>query len=516
MADILRKREPILICLLLGVLTLAVFRQVTRYDFVRFDDDVYITMMTHVLQYGISVPTITWAFLTTYNANWHPLTWISYLADVELFEFHAGGFHLTNLLLHVANVVLLFLVLRRMTKNMWRSAFVAALFAVHPLHVESVAWISERKDVLSTLFWILTMRAYVQYTERATFGRQLVVWVVFALGLMAKPMLVTLPLVLLLMDFWPLRRLRLLDDKHGRGSSLMDLVWEKMPLFGLSMASCLITYQAQQASGATEAMGVFPFPLRAANALVSYVRYIGKTLLPINLSVFYPHPGNSIPVWQIIGSAALLVIITALVVRAAKSRPYLFVGWFWYMITLIPVIGLVQVGRQAMADRYTYVPLIGLFIAAAYARVGVWEYGSVGEKATGRSRLRAAALPIVACIVVGVLAFGAWRQTGYWKDSITLFGHGIAVTRDNHTLHANMALALDDQGRHEEAIKHNREAIRIDPDSPQAHNNLAVELYFIGEYAEAWKEVRLAEELGAEPNPEFIEALREKMPEGEK
>lgn len=487
----LGRHITIVICLLLVVLTLAVFAQTLWHDFIRLDDDVYITLNEQVLQYGLSRATIWWALTTKYNANWHPLTWISYLTDAELFEFEPWGYHLTNLLLHVANVLLLFLVLSRMTGSVWKSAFVAALFAIHPLHVESVAWVAERKDVLSTFLWLLTMWAYVRYTERASMTRQLALWAVFALGLMAKPMLVTLPLVLLLLDYWPL----------GRTSKtrFLDLVWEKLPIFGFSLASCIITFQAQSAGGAVGAVQLFTPLIRANNAVVAYVSYMLKTIVPIRLSVYYPHFGPFIPVWQVVGSALILTAITVLVVRAARTRRYLPVGWFWYLVTLVPVIGIVQVGSQAMADRYTYVPLIGLFIIAA------WGIPDIVK----RSQI----LRVPAVIVILLLAAVAARQASYWKDSVTLFEHGISVTQHNSVLHADLGLALRDLNRNDEAIAHYEEALRINPRFAEAHNNLAVALYFKGDYKGAWREAHLAAQYGVMPDQGFLQALSEQMPD---
>lgn len=506
MAEILRKRTTIVVCVMLAVLTLAVFGQTLGHDFIRLDDDVYITLNKEILQYGLSRATIEWAFRTTYNANWHPLTWISYLVDVELFEFNPWGYHLTNVLLHLANVLLVFLVLSRMTGAVWKSAFVSALFAIHPLHIESVAWVAERKDVLSTFFWLLAMWAYVRYVERTTMWRQALLWGTFILGLLAKPMLVTFPFVLLLLDYWPMRRLRPDAEKKQDRITAADLFWEKLPLFGFVVASCFVTFQAQKASGAVGAMNSFPLVMRMGNALVSYIAYLVKTVVPTRLSVYYPHMGPLIPKWQIIGSAILLVAITILVIRAGKKRPYLPVGWFWYVGTMIPVIGLVQVGAQAMADRYTYVPLIGIFIIAAW---GIPDLFSRFVRPLSHS----AFLPIGAVAVILVLATLAGIHTHRWRDSESLFTYGISVTKYNSVLHQDLGNALRDQGRNEEAIEQYRAALRINPSIASAHHNLAVALYWEGDYEEAWKESYLAASYGMQPDPRFIEALDEEMPD---
>ena len=492
---ILRRYAVVLISLALITMTLAVFWRVAGFAFTTYDDDLYVTDNPAV-KAGLNRHTLAWAFHTTCGSNWHPLTWISFLTDSRIFGLNAGAFHSINLLFHLANVVLLFLFLRRLTKSLWRSAFVAALFAIHPLHVESVAWIAERKDVLSTLFWILTMWAYVWYTERPNLGRQALVLVAFALGLMAKPMLVTLPLVLLLLDYWPLRRFK--------GTKAADLIWEKLPMFSLSFALSLMTFKAQQSGGSMIHPPVF---LRIENAFVSSAGYIVKMIVPRGLAVLYPYPENGLPLWEVLGSAALLVCVTVLVLKAAIRHPYLAVGWLWYVITLLPVIGLVQVGSQAMADRYTYVPLIGLFLMVAWfpERWGDGVMGRWGEKA----------LAGVAGILIAVLAICAWVQVGYWRDSITLFQRAVAVTEDNDIMYTDLGVAYDKDDQIEQAIWAYNEAVRILPEAPEPHNNLAVIYYGIGEYEKAWYEIGQCRKCGFEPKEELIRLLSEKMPEPE-
>src|ERR1051326_2205979 len=350
------RREQILICLSLLGLIIAVYWPVARFNFVNYDDPEYVSENPHV-QTGLSVVNVAWAFRTTFFENWHPLTWLSYLLDYQIFGLKPGAFHLVNLFFHGMNTLLLFAILNRITGARWPSAFVAVIFGLHPLHVESVAWVAERKDVLSVFFGLLTIWAYVRYTERpkAKGGPYLAALLFFALSLMAKPMLVTLPFILLLLDFWPLGRM---VNRSAIKDSLR-LVLEKGPFFALTGVSCVVTYLAQHQAVATVAglsMGK-----RLANAFVSYVRYVGKTFWPVDLAVFYPHPGQW-PYWQVIGSVLVLGIITLLVFRVRRERPYLLVGWLWFLGTLVPVIGLVQVGWQSLADRYTYFPLIGLLI----------------------------------------------------------------------------------------------------------------------------------------------------------
>jgi len=371
-----------IIAVLLVVLTLGVYLRALGNGFTIFDDDDYVTNNQMVLQ-GLTSDGINWAFHTFKNSNWHPLTWISHMLDVSLFDMEPLGHHLTSVLLHLANTLLLFWFLHRLTRCPWRSGFVAALFAIHPLHVESVAWIAERKDVLSTFFWMVTMLAYLRYVEKPTFERQLLVIIPYGLGLLAKPMLVTLPLMLLLLDYWPLRRASLFGEKPSKNAaSLYDLFWEKLPLFGLSAASCFMTYHAQKAGHAVAELNLLPLGVRAANGVCSYVSYLGKTIWPARLAALYPHPDRTIPEWQTVVSALIMIAITVLVIRALRSRPYLAVGWLWFVGTLVPVIGLVQVGEQAMADRYTYIPLIGIFIMVAW---GVNASGRGGEGARGRA-----------------------------------------------------------------------------------------------------------------------------------
>jgi Flp pilus assembly protein TadD len=466
-----------LIALILAVITVIAFWGVLGNQFIRFDDDTYITANPNV-QTGLTSRNLLWAFNVGYCGNWHPLTWISHMLDCRLFGLNPRGHHAVNLAFHVLNVLLLFFVLVRMTKSGWKSALVAALFAVHPLHVESVAWAAERKDVLSAFFWMLAMGAYVLYAERPSAGRYLAVMILFALGLTAKPMLVTLPLALLLLDYWPLGRLTFGKPAPKGSRSLRALAIEKIPLFVLCAGSAVITFIAQQRKEAVSSLDLIPLGVRIENALVSYASYIVKMLVPRNLAPLYPHPVAALPVWQVAGASLLLAAMTFFVIKARRSRPYLLVGWLWYIVTLIPVIGLVQVGGQAMADRYTYVPLIGLFI------MGIWGMGdgeTRGRGDTGARRLGMAA----AAVVLGALIIGTRIQVGYWHDEVSLFSHTLRSTRSNYVIHNSLGLALSEQGRSEEAIAEFQKALEIAPNYVSALLDLGIEVWKQGKTDEA-------------------------------
>jgi len=457
-------RSALWISLALVIATLVVYAPMRHYDFVDFDDPLYVSQNPH-LTGGLTAANVAWAFTAGYATNWHPLTWMSHMLDVQLFGLNAGAQHLTSLALHIANVLLLFWLLRRMTGATWQSAFIAALFAVHPLHVESVAWIAERKDVLSTLFWLLTMWAYVSYAQQPRWTRYLAVLVLFALGLMAKPMLVTLPFVLLLVDLWPLARLRL---------GLRRLILEKLPLLALAGSSIVVTYLVQLQGGAVAGLAVIALRRRIANALVSYIVYIVKMAWPRGLIVFYPYPAV-IPAWQPITACLLLIGISIAAVRAWRRRPYIPVGWFWYVGTLVPVIGLVQVGRQALADRYTYVPLIGLFIVIAWG---------VPDLLT-RRRQRSVPIAAAAVIAIAAYAIAAQRQLTYWENASILWTHELDVTPDSERAHNVVGLLLADQGKTADAISHFFEAVRIDPSYADAQKNLGAILAKQGRIDEA-------------------------------
>jgi len=464
-----------LIAAILLAVTFVAFYQTLGHDFIRFYDDDEYVVKNPMVSAGLTKEGIVWAFTKSHSANWHPLTWMSHMLDCRLYKLNPMGHHLTSLLFHIANVLLLFWVLTLMTRSLWRSGFVAALFAIHPLHVESVAWVAERKDVLSTFFWILTMLAYVWYVRRPGIGRYLLVALAFVMGLMSKPMLVTLPFALLLLDYWPLGRLR--------SGNARKAVLEKAPLWGLSIASSIITYAVQQKAGAVAMLGQFPVAVRIGNALVAYVGYIVKMLWPSGLAFYYPRSGNPLAAWQVVGAIIVLVCISVFVIRAARKRPYLAMGWLWYLGTLIPVIGLIQVGSHAMADRYTYVPLIGLFIIVAWG---------VPEFLARRKPKEAPLLAILAVIVIVVLTVCTWIQVGYWKDGVTLYEHALACTTNNAMTHNNLGNVLFEQNEFAKAAEHFSAALEIDPKMAEARNNLGNALVKMGRVEEGIAQYREA------------------------
>jgi tetratricopeptide (TPR) repeat protein len=492
MIERLYNHRRLLICILLAAVTLAVYLPVRNYEFLHYDDDVYVTDNTAVKS-GLSRQGVEWAFTTGHAANWHPLTWLSLMLDCQLFGVKAGPMHVVSVLFHVANTILLFLVLARMTKGVWQSAFIAALFALHPLHVESVAWIAERKDVLSTLFWLLTMLAYVRYAERPSAGRYIAVLVLFAVGLMAKPMLVTLPFVLLLLDYWPLERRtedRGQKTKDGnRKASLKWLIIEKIPLIALSAASSVVTFIFQQRGGAVIESNKILLDERVLNAVVSYLAYLGKMVWPVNLAALYPHPVDTIPVWRAVISGVVLILITIFVVYHARRYKYLLVGWFWYLGTLVPVIGIVQVGAQAMADRYTYVPLIGIFIIIAFGT----------EELLKEKPFRKIVLGVLAGVSLSACAVVTSHQIKYWKDSLSLFEHTLNIVTDSPIMENNYANILMDKGRPAEAVAYLSKAIKLHPGSPEIHNNYGNALRETGKVDEAIEHYKIALKL----NPDF-------------
>jgi len=475
--ELIVKHRDILVCLFLVMATLAVYWPVQNYDFVNFDDNKYIYENRYV-QEGLTLESITWAFTTVHMSNWHPLTWLSHMLDYQFFGMNPGWHHLTNLLLHTANTLLLFLVFRKMTGSSWQSGFTAALFALHPLHVESVAWVSERKDVLSTFFWMLSMWSYIRYVQRPRIDNYLLVLLFFILGLMAKPMLVTLPFVLLLLDFYPLNRFQFQPPNGGadaqQRSIALRLFLEKIPLFVLAAMSSAMTFYAQNHGGAVVSLEDIPIQARMANALISYVYYIFKMIYPSKLAVLYPHP-EILPWWRISGACLLLLSISFSAIRVIKQSPYFAVGWLWYLGTLVPVIGLVQVGNQSMADRYTYVPLIGIFIIIAWGvpeLLAQWRYRKVWLAAS-------------ATAVLAILTATTWKQVGAWENSLTLFERTLKITSNNYLPHNNLGVALDEQGRTAEAIAHYLQALRIKPDYVDAYYNLGNALGKQGRTAEA-------------------------------
>ena len=481
------------VCALLLAAVALVFGQTLRHEFVNYDDDQYVYNNPQVVR-GFTAQGVDWAFMQFHCSNWHPLTWLSHMLDCQLYGLnHVGGHHLTNVLLHASSALLLFLVLRKMTGDLWPCAFVAALFAIHPLHVESVAWVAERKDVLSGIFFMLTLAAYAGYARRPfSLLRYLLVTVLFALGLLAKPMLVTLPFVLLLLDYWPLRRglgavgggqcegSRSLPTAHRPAprvprppTSFLRLIVEKLPWLVLAAASCVMTYSAQ--GTAVIVLQRIPLPTRIANALVSSVAYLGHFFYPVGLAVFSPHPQYSLPVGRIVGSELLLAGISLAVVAWWRKYPYLPVGWLWYLGMLVPVIGLVQVGFQAMADRYTYLTQIGPYIALAWGAKDVTRHWTCRRSLCGAG----------SAMVVAALMCCAWRQVSYWKDDEALWSHTLDCTSNNCVAHGNLGRALAGHRRLDEAIVHYRQALEIEPNYTETHGNLGNALAAQGKLDEA-------------------------------
>jgi len=513
--------KPLFFGLGLSLLTLVVFLPVLQAQFVNFDDELYVVNNSRV-QAGLTWSGFVWAWQTIVASNWHPLTMLSHMLDCQLYGLNPKGHHLTSLLLHAAAVWLLFEVLRRMTGYTWRSAAVAALFAIHPLHVESVAWVAERKDVLSGLFFVLSLGAYLRYTRRPTAGTYAAVILTVAAGLLSKSMLVTLPCVLLLVDIWPLGRLPVTSWSAAK-PALRPLLLEKIPLFVLAMVMSGITISTQSKSLAR--LTAVPVARRFGNALVSCVSYLGKTFWPERLAAFYPLPA-AVPPWKAGAAALLLATVTALVLLRLRRSPWLAVGWFWFLGMLVPVIGILQVGRQAMADRYTYLPSIGLFLAL------IWE---AAELSSRWKITRRVALPATAA-VLAVLAVLCRAQVDTWRNSRTLFSHAVAVTEGNYLAHLNLGVAiardgdeagamqeyrtalaiqpnmieaqaalgtsLHKQGKSAEALPHLRRAVQLRPDSPRLRQTLAVTLEDLGRRDEAVLQLRKALEL----SPRFADA----------
>jgi protein O-mannosyl-transferase len=514
-------RNELLIAFGLIAVTLIVYAQVMSHQFITLDDNRYIRD-NPIVNHGLTLTGVAWAFTTFHATNWHPLTWLSHMLDSQIFGLNAGGHLLVNALIHASNTLLLFLFLRRVTGAKWRSAIVAALFALHPLHVESVAWAAERKDTLATFFGLLSLVAYARYVETTSWKRYAFVAVTLALGLMAKPMLVTWPFVLLLLDYWPLRRCQWQRAAGTEGfvRALVPLVREKLPLFCLVAASMVITFIAQLHGGAVRTLVDVSVSLRLSNAVVSYAKYLFLTVWPSDLAVYYPFPRTGVPVWQLACSIVLLAIITALALRQANKRPYLLMGWLWFVGTLVPVIGLVQVGSAAMADRYYYVPSIGLFVAIVFGLSDLARAFRIDRVAMGA--LTVAALSILACLTA--------VQIGRWRNSATLFQYTLSVTPDNRAIErvmenylgtvsgesgrydeaaahfakalriepdffealisdadirSNLGLLLARQGRAAEAVEQLNEVLRLNPNSAEAHNNLGVVLLRLGKAEES-------------------------------
>jgi protein O-mannosyl-transferase len=483
-------RRVWLVCLILVLGVFAVYGPVLRHGFTNIDDGLYVADNAHI-QNGLTWDGFIWAFSTGHSSNWHPLTWLSHMLDCQLYGPKPAGHHLTNLLFHTLNSLLLFLVLRRMTGALWRSALVAALFAWHPLHVESVAWISERKDVLSTFFGLLTLLAWVRYTEKPSKTGYVLTLLLYALGLMSKPMLVTLPFLLLLLDYWPLNRIYDANGDRKRGS-IAGLFWEKLPFFVLALASCVVTYLVQRHGGSVMSMENLPLGHRLANALLACVGYLRKMVWPSDLAIFYPLP-VSLSAVRVLAAAALLALISAVAVVWRKRRPWLLVGWLWFLGTLVPVLGFVQVGNQSMADRYTYLPLVGVFIMLVWGLAEI--FGSEPLRRPGLGW--AVAVPaLFACL------FTARMQVNYWKDDEALFGHALAVTTGNINARVNLGSYLNRLGRYQEARDQLLAALLIEPDSALALAALGANCSLQGDAAGAERYLELA----LRRQPEFGDA----------
>ena len=505
----MNKKFKYLIVILLILISFIAFGRIMANDFINFDDDIYITGNNYIKS-GINTESIKWAFTSSHAANWHPLTWLSHMLDWQLFGANASGHHLVNLLLHIGSAILLFLFLNKTTGSLWPSAFVAAMFALHPLRVESVAWASERKDVLSMFLGMATIYVYALYVENHKLSKYFLCLALFALSLLAKPMLVTLPFLLLLLDYWPLGRwqkalkpqLLPVGNKGGlvknkakqrktnstkykkisiplvdRSKTIRSLLVEKLPFIFMAIASSIVTIWAQSNGGAVAYLEQLPFLDRILNAIVSYVQYLIKMFWPVNLVIFYPYR-QFLPFWQVFGAASILLGVSIAVIYAIKKVPFLFVGWFWYLGTLVPVIGLMQVGFQSIADRYTYFPSIGIAIILTW---GVIYLSKV--------KLRKIII-IPTVIILTALTFLTWQQCGYWKNSNSLFSHVLQATKDNYLAHNNLGLALAAEGKNEEAIAHYLKAIEINPYC-KAHFNLGVALVAQGRIEEAIAAIKL-------------------------
>ena len=499
--DIFRTRQrELIICILLFTAVLGVYGQAANHDFISLDDELHIINNPHV-RAGITIQGIKWALTTFYAGNWQPLTWISHMLDCQLYALNPMGHHWTSLQLHLANTLLLFILLQQMTGAFWRSTFVAALFALHPLHVESVAWVAERKDVLSTFFCMLTIMVYYRYVVQKHLFYYLLALLLFAMGLMAKPMLVTLPFVLLLIDFWPLERMGLICNTISPPEGMprfdfgtfWDRIHEKIPFFLLIVPSIIITFLAQRNIGAVESLTSLPLKFRVANAFVSYVKYITKAIWPDQLVVFYPHPGNTLPMWQGVMAGLLIIAVTYIAVRLLRKYPYLATGWFWFLGTLVPVIGLLQVGGQAMADRYTYLPLIGIYIIITW---GVSDLAS-------QWRFREIFLPMSAGAVLLLLSMVTWIQVGHWQNSMKLFRHALGVTHNNWLAHNSLGVALFRAGKLDEALGHFNKTLNNKPEDVMTYNNLGSVLAQKGELDEAIFYFRKAVAI----KPDYVKAL---------
>ena len=469
-----RVRFEFVISLLLILAIIVVYYQTKNFDFVLLDDDVYITNNPFVAG-GWRSENIKWAFLNSHGGFWIPLTWLTYMVDSQLHGLDAGYYHITNLIFHIINTLLLFTIFRQMTGDIWQSGFIAALFALHPVHVESVAWVSERKDLLFGFFWLLTMWSYHHYVKQPAVWRYSLVILFFVAGLMSKPMIVTLPFVLLLCDYWPLKRFQFkkyqLPDVAYPKISIVKMVLEKVPLIILSIGASVLTFMQQQAHGAVSSIENSPINQRLANALISYVKYLAKMLWPHDLTAMYPYP-PAIPFWQIAGACLLLAFISLLTMKHFAKHPYLAIGWLWFLGTFIPVIGIIKIGSHAMADRYTYITFIGLYVMIAWGVPGMLN----------QFRYKKIVLASAAVALIVVLMITAKSQTSYWANSIRLFNHSIEVSQNNFLAHRNLGLALSYRGQLDEAVEHFKQALSINPKSAKCYNDIGTYLMLKGKY----------------------------------
>jgi hypothetical protein len=445
----------------------AVYSEVISHQFLSYDDNVYVVNNPHVAS-GITYKNFIWAFTSYYVANWHPITWLSHMADVQFYGMNPSGHHVTNVIIHTLSSLILLLFLFRSTGSLWRSSFVAALFALHPLHVESVAWVAERKDVLSAFFGFLSLLFYSEYVTRHKPTLYFLSLLSFILGLMSKPMLVTLPIIMLLLDYWPLNRYS--HAVQGQGlqqfsARVTTLIKDKLIFLFCSVISAVITIYVQGTSGAIKSFDVIPFGIRVENASIAYVKYIGKTLWPLDLAVLYPMPLN-LPLWKVIVSLFILLIMSSAIILAGRRHHYLIVGWLWFLITLLPVIGLIQVGTQSMADRYSYIPVIGLFIMVTWGVSDLLEGFKYGR----------GILALLAGLIIISLTALTRQQLSYWQDNISLYRHTLQVTTDNDKINTNLGVALAEKGELHAAIHEFQEALRINPNNKQARNNLGIAL----------------------------------------
>jgi len=502
--DYANKTLKVTICMFVMVATFCIYSQVQDHEFIIFDDYQYIKDNWNIKS-GLTSESISWAFTTFYAYNWFPITWLSHIIDYQLYGLNPKGHHMTNLLFHITNALLLFIILMRMTGKLWRCAFIVAMFAFHPLNVESVAWVAERKNVLSTFFWLLTMWAYIPYAEKPTIKKYGLVLMFFALGLMSKPMLITLPFVLLLLDYWPLRRLKLeqggsdnevpVKSQYHVKSELLKLMLEKVPLFVLTTGSCILTLIAQQ-EGALINANNLSLTTRLKNAVVSYLEYLKKMIWPYDLAVFYPHPQSSLADWKWVVCFVVLVTITAICIKFIKKAPYFTVGWFWYIGTMVPVIGIVQVGMQAMADRYAYIPLIGIFIIFA------WGVPELISKWNQKEKV----LSVSVGIIILILLITTGGQVNHWRNSITIFKHALKVANENsynpYLINYYLGDAFWDKRKTSEAISHYKMAIKLNPSYAPTYNNLGI---IMGAEGKTEEEISLYK-MAIKINPDVAEA----------